>query len=585
MRSRPAPTTQWASYNSDSRLRASWSLLRGNRLISAIQTALSFIEGASEAAILTVFARLALSAVDAERSQVYVPGIREQSVSTTMLVLVFLIILRLVAALLVQFLSGRVARRLVSDLRSEAVRHFTSASWRAQTQLDNGALQHLVVSLPTTISGHLISLIQHCGQISIMISMLLYALLTDVTRTSALVIVIVCATIGFRPLRALIKRKSAAAVGAQRELSSAVAEMGNLKFEAAVFGVREQVSKPVSRAIDRESRLQERVHFLKGAIVPIYTTITFAAVTVGLVMLSVTPSENLEQTGPILLVVLRSLSYGSALQSAASNLASLVPALDFMEKALGELRNFPVQHGSITLERIDSIEFDSVTFTYQVGEDSALSEATFKILTGTKVGVVGRSGGGKSTAVKLTLGLLEPDIGNVLVNGRNLRDFRVQDWSDKLGVVPQSSVVMQGTVAQNLRFFRSGISDEDLWWALEVSNFAKDVEEMPEGLNTMLGQTHRELSGGQQQRLAIARAIVGRPAIIVMDEPTSSLDATSEALVSDAISQLPGNLTTIVVSHRRRILEGCDQIILLEEGRVVKAGTPSLVLDDVDLAT
>ena len=127
--------------------------------------------------------------------------------------------------------------------------------------------------------------------------------------------------------------------------------------------------------------------------------------------------------------------------------------------------------------------------------------------------------------------------------------------------------------------YRDGISDDDLWWALGVADLTGEVRSMPNELNTMIGAGARALSGGQQQRLAIARAFATRPDLVVMDEPTSSIDAMSEAAVSDAIERLPEDVTVVIVSHRMRILRGCDRLIVVEGGRITANGPPERVLE------
>ena len=165
------------------------------------------------------------------------------------------------------------------------------------------------------------------------------------------------------------------------------------------------------------------------------------------------------------------------------------------------------------------------------------------------------------------------------MNGTPIHRYDRQMWSQRIGVVPQAARVLHGSLADNLRMYRDGISDDDLWWSLGVADLTGDVHAMPNGLSTEIGSGVRALSGGQQQRLAIARAFATRPDLVVMDEPTSSIDAVSEAAVSDAIERLPEDVTVVIVSHRMRILRGCDRLIVVEGGRITANGSPQQVLD------
>ena len=315
-------------------------------------------------------------------------------------------------------------------------------------------------------------------------------------------------------------------------------------------------------------------------VVPTYMVVTYLAVTAGLIVLSNSEVDRLDQIGPILLVVLRSLSYGQALQSAGISFASLTPLLDSIHESFVQLKRSKVEWGTARPGEIESIQFDHVDFSYDE-RSAALRDVHVQIRRGTKVGVVGPSGGGKSTLVRLLLGLLVPSEGKVLVNGVALDSLDRDSWSQNVGVVPQFAGVFGGTVADNVRFFREDIPVEAIWDALRIADFAEEVDELPERLDTRIGSGGRMLSGGQQQRLAIARAVVTKPALVVMDEPTSSIDSDSEAAVSDAMARFDDETTLVIVSHRMRILQGCDQILRVDNGRVVVIDPSDLKGDDL----
>ena len=195
-----------------------------------------------------------------------------------------------------------------------------------------------------------------------------------------------------------------------------------------------------------------------------------------------------------------------------------------------------------------------------------------------KIGLVGPSGGGKTTLVRLLLGLCEPNQGSVTINGTDVRDFSRDAWSESVGVVPQFPYVVRGSVAHNVRLFREEISDCDIWRALEMADLADEVRALPRSLESELGPSGSSLSGGQQQRLAIARALAARPQLVVMDEPTSSIDMMSESAVADAIDRISPETTLVIVSHRMGILRGCQQLVVLERGVVTATGAPDDVL-------
>ena len=553
-------------------------LLRARWPLAVSQVGLSFLEGAVEAAILTLFARLSLRAVEIDADSIFVPGLGDRSLSFALLLLLGLIALRLSAGLLGVFLASRLQFALVRIIRNHALRAYSNSSWLPQSKLNDGEVQQLVVTVPNGISSQISGLIANYGQVSIMVAMLGYSMLTDVRLTSLLILVIVLATLTFRPLRALIKRSARRALGFQRDLSSELAQFIGIRFEVQTFGLNERASVPLHKRVDREAAQSERLGRLKGSVIPLFTTVTYLAVTFSIVILINTETGNLERTGPILLVVLRSLSYGTAIQQAASGLASLRPSLELLQSRVDQLQDERIQWGDRRLIKFESCRLQNVKFTYPSAEVAAIQEASLDISRGMRVGVVGPSGGGKSTLLRFVLGVLQPQEGKIVVNGEPLHNYDRESWSRQVGVVPQASQLLAGSIADNLRLYRDGITDEALWESLEVADLRDEVASMPQGLNTIIGPGQRALSGGQQQRLAIARAFAGRPSLVVMDEPTSSVDALSEQSISDAIGRISNEVTVVIASHRPKILEGCDLLVTVEDGRISAVGDPEVLM-------
>ena len=553
-------------------------LIRGKRMSAVSQVALSFLEGALEAAILTLFARLALRAVTTDTDSVFVPGLGSRSISFSLVLLVALIAFRLGAALLNVVFATRIQFGLVRAIRKIALDAYSASSWSSQSKFDDGELQQLVVTLPNGISSQVSGLILNCGHIAVMIAMLGYSMLTDARLTSLLILVIILSTFVFRPLRALIKRGAARTLNAQKDLSNGVAQLVRIRFEVQTLGLSEVASVGVRNIVETEASQSERVGRLRGSVSPLFTSVTYLTVAFSILILVNTEAGNLEKTGPILLVVLRSLSYGNAIQQAASGLASLRPSLEFLESRVGELQKGKINWGRQELTRVESCRLDKVSFSYPSAANTAVQEASLEISRGMRVGLVGPSGGGKSTITRLILGLLQPQEGQILVNGNALHQYDRESWGRQLGVVPQDAQLIAGSIAENLRLYREGITDEALWEGLEVADFRDEIAAMPLGLETMIGPGHRALSGGQQQRLAIARAFAGRPAFVVMDEPTSSVDLASEVAISDSIARISNEVTVLIVSHRPKILEDCDVLVIVENGVISAVGRPDELL-------
>jgi len=554
-----------------------WRLLRGRRWLALVQSVLSLGEGVLEAAILTLFARIALVTVNGQSNTLVIPIIGERGIKFAFLSLALLIVTRLALGLSVATSKGRLQFWMVRNIRLEVLHSYTRASWRSQAELDDGGLQQLLVNLPNQASSSLAGLLTHVGNLLIMVAMLSYALFADAVLTVALIASIVAASFFFLPLRRWIRSRSAEVLERQRLLSTSTVELSAMKFEVQACGIGHRIAEPIRILMAQESDLGLRLNVVKSTVVPIYTTITYLAVAAGLALLQGSSGDGLDQVGPILLVVLRSLSYGQGVQHAAIAISTLTPVLDFLRDHLASFAQRRVAWGSKPLTAIDRLELVDVSYSYEEGE-TVLQGASVTVMKGARVGIIGPSGSGKSTVVRLLLGLVQADSGRVLVNGLEIHDHDRDGWSQRIGVVPQSAQVLRGTLADNLRMCREGITEDDLWWALEVADLASDVRSLPDQLQTQIGAGARSLSGGQQQRLAIARAFATRPDLVVMDEPTSSIDIVSEAAVSAALERLPIGVTVIIVSHRMRILQNCDQLIVVEGGEITANGPSADVL-------
>ena len=226
------------------------------------------------------------------------------------------------------------------------------------------------------------------------------------------------------------------------------------------------------------------------------------------------------------------------------------------------------------------IRFDNVSFRYETASRRSLSCVSFEIPRGAAVGLVGSTGSGKTTLVDLTLGLLHPSSGRILVDGRNIRD-NVRAWQRQLGYVPQDIFLTDDTIRRNiaLGLDEEDVDEEAVQRAVDAAQLTTFVASLPDGLDTVVGERGVRLSGGQRQRIGIARALYSDPPILVMDEATSSLDSETERAVMQAVNALRGDRTIILVAHRMTTVRGCDQLIMLSDGVVSARGRYDVLLE------
>lgn len=221
----------------------------------------------------------------------------------------------------------------------------------------------------------------------------------------------------------------------------------------------------------------------------------------------------------------------------------------------------------------DAVHFSHVSFCYEGGGDEALTDIEFTAKRGETIGIIGGTGSGKSTLVNLIPRFYDVTEGAVEVDGINVKDYPKNGLTDRIAMVPQKAVLFEGSIRDNLTMGLTGVSDEDLWKALETAQ-AKEVVEGKDGkLDAGVEQNGRNFSGGQKQRLTIARALARKPEILVLDDSSSALDFATDAALRKAINNLEGDLTVFIVSQRTSSIRNADQILVLDDGKLVGRGS------------
>lgn len=226
---------------------------------------------------------------------------------------------------------------------------------------------------------------------------------------------------------------------------------------------------------------------------------------------------------------------------------------------------------AVIFEFKDSVELKHVSFAYQ--DTLVLQDISFTLNRGKTIALVGPSGGGKSTLADLVPRFYDPTAGEILLDGKDLKSFDLKDLRSLMGIVTQESILFNDSVYNNIAFGIDNATEDQVVEAAKIANAHEFIEKMDHGYQTSIGERGSKLSGGQRQRLSIARAVLKNPPILILDEATSALDSESEYLVQEALTKLMSNRTTLVIAHRLSTIQYADEILVIEQGKIVQRGT------------
>lgn len=291
-------------------------------------------------------------------------------------------------------------------------------------------------------------------------------------------------------------------------------------------------------------------------------------------------SENFNESLPIIgLYVFAGYRLMPALQQIYTSLTQLVFVHSSIEKICNDIKNFKEvkknQHSDIV--RLDKeIKFKDVSYNYPNNSRTALKDINLTIPNKSTVAFVGPTGSGKTTAIDIILGLLEPQKGNIEVDGKNITKHNLLSWQQSIGYVPQQIYLSDDTVMANIAFGVDikSVNHDMLKKAAKIANLHQFVDEqLPKKYETIIGERGIQLSGGERQRIGIARALYNNPKVLILDEATSALDNQTEKAVMNAINELSGDITIILIAHRLNTIKDCDIIFQLDNGKLLNKGT------------
>ena len=475
--------------------------------------------------------------------------------------------------------SVRLEEGIIKSIRDKIFNNLTSLSVDFFSKSKSGTLISIITNDVNVLNGSTISTFTVILRDSILV-VSLFIILMQISPKLTL-IAFSTSIISFALIRIAMKyiRRYAA------RMQSAMAEYTST-LQETIFGIR------VVKAYNAEDSANERFvadtrKFVRSAvkhkkIIALIPSINEVFAILALcVVLFIGGTQVLDkemQPDYLMLFLFTLFSIMSPVSGIINTIAKFQRGFIAAQRIFGILDEKPtVESGKAPVESFDkSIESRNVNFSYEAPE--VIKNASFSIDKSRKVAFVGPSGSGKSTMLDLLVRFYDPKEGEILIDGRNIRNLNLKSYRSLFGMVAQESLLFNDTVANNIRFGNTGATMEEVIEASKISNAYDFITKLPKGFDTIIGDRGILLSGGEKQRISIARALVRNPHILVFDEATSSLDSESEKVVQEAITDSLKDRTAIIVAHRLATIIDCDEILVFDQGRIVERGSHSELL-------
>ena len=499
------------------------------------------------------------------------------------LVLIALGVIGLACSITAQYFAAKAATGFSTVLRRELFAHIQSLSY---TEMDNLGTSTLITRMTSDInqvqSG--VNLVLRLflrspfivfGAMIMAFTVVVAAAMFFVVAIPMLSVVVFGIMIWTMPLYRRVQGALDKVLGLTRENLTGVRVI-------RAFCLEEQEQTHFREKNERLTDMQKFVGKISGLMNPLTYIIVNGAVVVLLYTGAIRVDQGIITTGAVVALV----NYMNQILVELVKLANLIINITKSVACGNRIQSVleipsSMKNGSDTnLARADEVVFDHVGLTYAQAGTESLTDIDFSAKAGQTIGIIGGTGSGKSSLVNLIPRFYDATAGAVKINGKNVKDFDLETLRKMVGIVPQKAVLFKGTIEDNLRWGKKDATEEELWEALETAQAAEFVRERADGLQAKIDQGGKNLSGGQRQRLTIARALVGHPGILILDDSASALDFATDAALRKALREMKGNPIVFIVSQRTSSIRHADQIIVLDDGMVAGIGTHQELLEN-----
>ena len=492
--------------------------------------------------------------------------------------ILMIIIFKNLASYASNLVSSSLTRRLTADIREAGIKLLLDIDIDYYAKNKIGDLINIIggeVSRTASAIGNVIKLIILVTTILVFVGLLL-SISWQLTIVATL-------------LLSLVTLVNQYAIGRSRQFGKVLSDMSR-SYSVAVLevfgGIRlvkatgneEKEYKKIKKLIRDRERADFQAQANSAIITPLSEVMGITSLLVIIVLSKIIFQEQISAISTILLtyllVLLRLLPFVSQLNSLRSSFANTSASVSIVADFLNQANKPLMESGNITYKKIEKgIHFNHINFTYPDTEQPVLQDIDLYLPCGKTLALVGSSGAGKSTIADLLPRFYDPISGAITIDDINLQEFNLQSLRKAMGIVSQDTFLFNDSIKNNIAYGKPEATEAEIIAATQKANAYEFVSKLPQGLDTIIGDRGVMLSGGQRQRLAIARALLQDPEILILDEATSALDTVSERLVQEAIDNLSRERTTLVIAHRLSTVRKADRIAVLDSGKVVELGT------------
>lgn len=556
---------------------------RAARISALIIIVIGLAIGLLEALILQSISGLAAAAAESDAIKIEFPLIGNFEPSTT-------VALSVAASAIViglRWLEARTATRVsfqpMDRVRAKLAASFLESTYTEQQRHGEGKIHELLSTHAPTIGLAFLGLASGLSSVVIVVVLAVVAVVLEPLAFVVLGFALALVAVLVAPLQRRIAQRSNELGAAQLRFGECSNEFVQLSSELRLYGAPIEALNDFEAASSDLTVAATRLMSLSRFATNLYRSLVLMLLAVGVGAMVIADVGDLAATGAVVLLLIRALMESQIVYSRIAQITEKLPYAIAIGDLVDELSTAVAPTGDVELSTVSSLTLADVRFVYP--SDSSQDDDAdrrgpnmpeglkLNVAIGEKIGIVGPSGQGKSTMLALIAGLYEPNQGHVRINGHAPSDYERKSFTNAVAMVPQRARLITASIFENVRFFRPDVDRADIEWAMDCVGLHDEVKAWPDGYDTIVGHRGaRGLSGGQEQRVCVARALAGRPSLLLMDEPTSALDDVSEALFTAALDALGDDCMAIVVSHRRTALTACTRILRMSPEGLVDVG-------------